>query len=109
MDLVLVYLREVKEYVIVPETYINGYGPDFLKGLKNQGNNCNRDHLVFYSDQCVEGHTYPEPDPNAKISETFPPIGSSWYNGRTILFTGKCEKQNHSIWWCNKACNIHIF
>lgn len=89
MNFVLVYLREVREYVIVPETYINGYGPAFLNSLKNKGNNSSRDQLIFYSDQCVEGENYPEPDQNAALSETFPPNGNAWYHGRTILFTGK--------------------
>lgn len=47
LDLVVVYLTTVREKVIVPEKYINGYDKGFLKHLKNVGNNSCRDHLIF--------------------------------------------------------------
>lgn len=89
MDLVVVYLTKVREKVIVPETYINGYNNSFVKHLKNKGNNAGRDHLIFWSNEIVEGEFYPEPDQNAEELENFPPEKSGWYIGRTLYFTGK--------------------
>lgn len=89
LDLVVAYLKTVRQKVIVPETYINGYNTSFLKHLKNVGNNASRDHLIFWSNEIVEGEFYPEPDQNTKKMETFPPEKSGWYVGRTLYFTGK--------------------
>lgn len=69
MDLVIVYLTDIREYVIVPERYI--YGLD-VKQLKNSGKNSCRDHLVFWSDKCIEGEFYPEPIFSSDISNAFP-------------------------------------
>lgn len=86
MDLVVTYLKDVKRYVIVPENYIYGFN---LKSLKNLGNNSCRDQLVFWSDECIEGLYYPEPNANANKLRYFPPgIDGGWYHGRTIYFTG---------------------
>lgn len=88
-DFVVVYLTAVRQKIIVPETYINGYNKSFLKHLKNKGNNASRDHLIFWSKKVVEGEFYPEPDQNAKEMLVFPPDESGWYLGRTLWFTGK--------------------
>lgn len=86
MDLVVVYLSDVAKHIIVPESYI--YGLD-LKQLKNRGKNMSRSHLVYWSDDCIEGELYPEPNENAPKSQTFPAGNGAWYFGRTIHFTGK--------------------
>lgn len=52
MDLVVVYLTNVHEHVIVPEHYIYDLN---VKSLKNKGKNPCRDYLVYWSDECVEG------------------------------------------------------
>lgn len=96
MNLVLVYLREVKEHVIVPETYINGFDGTFLNSLKNNGNNPGRDLLIFWSKDCIEGKIYPEPDKNAGISKTFPPEDGAWYKGRTIYYTGESNSFHYT-------------
>lgn len=85
-DLVVVYLRDVREYVIVPERYI--YGLNYTQ-LKNKGKNSCRDHLVFWSDVCIEGAFYPEIDSNAVNSTELPAGNGAWYHGRTIYYTGE--------------------
>lgn len=89
MDYVVVYLTEVRKKVIVPENYINGYNQDFLRHLKNKGNNASRNHLIFWSNEIVEGAFYPEPDKKANELKIFPPEKNGWYIGRTLYFTGK--------------------
>lgn len=89
MDLVVVLLINERKKVIVPENYINGYNKEYLKHLKNKGNNPSRDHLVFWSNEIIEGEFYPDPDQNAKEMTTFPPEKNGWYRGRTLFFTGK--------------------
>lgn len=91
LDLVVVYLTTVREKVIVPEKYINGYDKGFLKHLKNVGNNSCRDHLIFWSKDIVEGKFYPDADQSAPKMETFPPGKCGWYLGRTLYFTGECN------------------
>lgn len=85
-DLVLAYLKDVREHVIIPEIYINGFD---LKSLKNCGKNSCRDYLIFWADDCVEGEYYPVPDKRAPKKDTFPAGNGGWYNGRTIWYTGK--------------------
>lgn len=91
MDLVVVYMTKVHQKVIVPEQYINGYNQEFVKHLKNKGNNAGRDHLIFWSSEIVEGEFYPDPDQNAKETTSFPPQKNGWYLGRTLYFTGKTK------------------
>lgn len=94
MDLVVVYLTDVKKHIIVPEKYI--YGLD-LKQLKNRGKNMCRNHLVYWSDDCIEGERYPEPDESAPKSKNFPAGGGAWYFGHTIHFTGKCHESEKIV------------
>lgn len=95
MDLVVVFLTDVGKHIIVPEEYV--YGLD-LKQLKNRGKNMSRDHLVYWSDDCIEGERYPEPNETAPKSKTFPaPAGGAWYFGRTIHFTGMCHVSNRIV------------
>lgn len=86
MDLVVVFLTHAREYIIVPENYI--YGLNY-KQLKNSGKNSCRDHLIYWSNDCIEGIFYPEIDKNAVISMELPPGNGAWYHGRTIHYTGK--------------------
>lgn len=88
-DFVVAYLTMAKQKVIVPEQYINGYSQSFVKHLKNKGNNASRDHLIFWSNEIVEGQFYPDPDKNATELTSFPPEKTGWYRGRTLYFTGK--------------------
>lgn len=85
MDLVVVYLTNVHEHVIVPEHYIYDLN---VKSLKNKGKNPCRDYLVYWSDECVEGEHYPEPNSDATISMNFPAGSGAWFHGRTVYFTG---------------------
>lgn len=85
MNLVVVFLSEVREYIIVPENYIFGLN---IKDVKNLGKNSSRDYLVYFSDDCVEGTFYPDPIQNATESSQFPAGSGSWYRGRIIHFTG---------------------
>lgn len=85
MNLVLVFLTKVREHVIIPEHYIYGFN---VKALKNFGNNASRDQLIYWSDECIEGEKYPEPNFNAEISDVFPAKSGAWYHARTIYFTG---------------------
>lgn len=85
MNLVLVFLTNVREYIIVPENYI--YGLD-INAVKNLGKNSCRNYLIYWSDDCVEGAYYPEPDENAAKSTQFPAERGAWFFGRIIYFTG---------------------
>lgn len=89
IDFVVAYLTEVKQKVIVPESYINGYSQSFVKHLKNKGNNASRNHLIFWSNEIKEGEFYPDPDQTSKSLNFFPPQKNGWYIGRTLWFTGK--------------------
>lgn len=91
MDLVVVLLKSVQKKIIVPEYYINGYNQSFLKLLKNKGNNAGRDHLIYWSNDVVEGEFYPDPDQNAEELTHFPPQKDGWYRGRTLWFTGNIQ------------------
>lgn len=86
MDLVVVFLTHVREYTIVPEKYI--FGLDY-KQLKNLGKNSCRDHLVYWSDDCVEDVYYPEPNLDFDVSRNFPAGKGAWFHGRTIYFTSE--------------------
>lgn len=85
MDLVVVYLTDVRKHVIVPENYIYGFD---LKKLKNRGKNMSQNQLVFWSDSCIECEVYPTPNEDAPKLKTFPPGDGAWYYGRTIHYTG---------------------
>lgn len=69
MDLVVVFLKDVKEHKIVPESYVHDL---CVSALKNRGNNACQNRLIFWSDECIEGLRYPNPNKNAKKSDTFP-------------------------------------
>lgn len=86
MNLVVVFLTKVRKHIIIPEEYILGFN---VNALKNFGNNSCRDQLVFWSDECIEGELYPEPNPDASISENWPAGSGAWYHARTIYYTGK--------------------
>lgn len=87
MNLVVVFLTKVRVHIIVPERYVHGLS---IKSVKNLGKNSCRDYLIYWSDECIEGENYPEPNLNAKESSTFPTAqGGAWYHGRLIYFTGK--------------------
>lgn len=90
MNLVVAYLTKVREHIIIPERYIYGLN---MKALKNFGNNSSRDQLVYWADECVEGQNYPEPHPDADISENWPAGTGAWYHARTIYFTGKHKQK----------------
>lgn len=86
MDLVVVFLKDVKEHKIVPESYVHDL---CVSALKNRGNNACQNRLIFWSGECIEGLRYPNPNKNAKKSDTFPTgVGGAWYLGRTLFFTG---------------------
>lgn len=85
MDLVVVYLTKVREHIIIPEKYIYGFN---IKALKNYGRNQSRDQLIYWSNECIEGEHYPDPDENAVVSENWPAETGSWFHGRTIFYTG---------------------
>lgn len=85
MNLVLVFLSKIRNYIIVPENYIYGLN---IGDVKNRGKNSCRDYLIYWTDNCIEGIFYPEPCPNAIQSSTFPAGNGAWYHGRIIHFTG---------------------
>lgn len=86
MDLVVIFLPNVGEHIIVPETYV--YNLD-MKQLKNRGRNSCRDYLVYWSDDSIECEYYPEPIPNASNMDKFPAGQGGYFKGRLILFTSK--------------------
>lgn len=88
IELVVVFLTDVKEFIIVPENYILGLD---INAVKNMGKNSCRDHLIYWSDQCVEGDFYPEPKKSAVVSKTFPANDGAWFHGRTVHYTGKFD------------------
>lgn len=85
MNLVVAYLTKVREHIIVPERYIHGFN---VKALKNFGNNSCRDQLIYWSDECIEGQHYPDPNPDAIIADSWPAGNGTWYHARTIYYTG---------------------
>lgn len=86
MNLVVVFLTNVKKHIIVPENYVYGLS---IKAVKNHGKNSCRDYLIYWADECIEGEFYPDPNSNAVESSIFPVQGGAWYHGRLIYFTGK--------------------
>ncbi|XP_055315745.1 uncharacterized protein LOC129575768 [Sitodiplosis mosellana] len=89
MDLVVVYLTKVRRHIIIPEKYIYGFN---LKALKNYGKNPSRDQLIYWSEECIEGEHYPDPDINATVSENWPAQAGAWFHGRTIYYTDDFEE-----------------
>lgn len=88
MDYVVVYLTHIKTSVVVPEHYIYDLN---LKALKNRGNNACRDHLVYWSNNCIQCEFYPEPNLNAVKTKVYSTADEgAWYHARTIYFTGQC-------------------
>lgn len=85
MNYVVVFLKKVREHIIIPESYIYGFN---LKALKNCGKNSCRDYLVYWSEDCIEGEYYPEPKEDAIVSENWPVSIGVWCKARTIFYTG---------------------
>lgn len=89
---VVVYLKLCKVYVVVPESWIYDVNQELLK---NQGVNCNRDVLVFWSkkglidDQPNENYA---PNFLSNKESTFPPsnnVEEACYVGRLIKYFGE--------------------
>lgn len=90
---VVVYLKEIKKRVIVPEKWIFDQNEEYLK---NNGVNRNRDVLVYWSNDGVDANGCPDENYAAnfradKVNDHPPPnnIVESCYIARTLRYFGE--------------------
>lgn len=95
---VLIYIKEIKKRVIVPEEWIFDQNEECLK---NNGVNRNRDVLVYWSNNGVDVNGCPDgsypPNFHVEVVNVHPPpndIVEACYIARTLHYFGK---PNHRI------------
>lgn len=92
MDLVVIFLTDIGQHVIVPEKYVYDLN---VSQLKNRGKNACIDFLVYYTDDCIECQYYPDPILDAIILKEFPAGRGGWFHGRTVFFTSTKQRLVH--------------
>lgn len=90
---VVVLIKVVKKYVVIPESWIYDVSEE---KLKNNGVNRNQDVLIFWSNDAIGEDERPdgeyEPNFNLEILSVHPPtngIAHGCYIGRIIRYFGK--------------------
>lgn len=95
--LVVVYLKEAKQYTVVPEEFIYQLNE---RNLKNLGLNRNQNRLIYFSTEIFEQLERNEvidqpyaPNFQLPVSSEFPlpnDLKATCFIGRLIKFEGKC-------------------
>lgn len=83
---VIVYLKDAKKQIIIPQEWIMDLDQE---ALNNQGKNSNQNRRIFYS----RIGNQVAPNFNLVLSKEFPPfeINETCYIGRIKRFCGKCK------------------